>query len=68
MALERVRGYQASDGKIFPDEKYAEAEKYESDLQFRQWCEANLCRGGEWSARMIADAILEHWNLVSFKP
>ena len=68
MALERIKGFMASDGKYFPEHQREEAEKYEGDLQFRLWCEANLCRGGEWSARMVADAILEHWNLVSFKP
>lgn len=68
MALERVDGYRCSDGKIFTTDQYQKASKYEADYQFRQWCEANICRGGEWSASMVANAILEHWELVSFKP
>lgn len=68
MALTHVSGYLASDGTFFEMNQEAEAEKYEGKLQFRRWCENNICRGGEWSARMVADAILEHWEVVSFKP
>ncbi len=64
MAVERVNGYRTSDGRLFDQHQHAEAVKYEADWQFKQWCEANICRGGEWSASMVANAILEHWEVV----
>lgn len=61
MALEKVKGYLASDGKYFPDHAHSDAVNYELELEFKQWCSDNICRGGEWDSLMVARAILESW-------
>jgi hypothetical protein len=68
MAIERVNGFMTSDGKYFPSHQQDQADKHEADLQFRKWCEDNICKGGEWSARMVADEILEYWKPVKLFP
>mgnify|MGYP000110727841 CR=1 FL=1 len=64
MAVANVQGYLTSDNKFFLKDKKAEADAHEAELQFRAWCSMNICRGGEWSAKMVADEILEHWTLT----
>jgi hypothetical protein len=64
MALANVQGYLASDGKFFFKNESKETEAYERVLEFRRWCSDNICRGGEWSSHMVAQAILEHWQVT----
>jgi hypothetical protein len=43
MALARVQGFLASDGKFFFGEHRSAAEEYEAQLQFHAWCATNIC-------------------------
>lgn len=61
MALSNVQGYLASDGKFFFKDNKGLAEAHEAELQFRAWCNMNICRGGEWSADIVSRAILENF-------
>lgn len=64
MALSNVQGYLASDGKFFFKDDKANAEAYQQYLDFRIWCLNNICRGGDWSAQMVVDAILDSWTVT----
>ena len=64
MALANVQGYLTSDGKFFFKDDKSNAEAYQQYLDFRRWCSDNICRGGEWSSQMVAQAILEHWHVT----
>lgn len=64
MALANVQGFVASDGKFFFKNDKEAAEAHELQLQFRQWCYDNICRGGEWNAQMVATEVLAHWNVM----
>lgn len=68
MALANVQGFLASDGKFFFKDKKDEAETHERMLEFRIWCHDNICRGGEWSADMVAQEILMYWIPVKRTP
>ena len=59
MAIEKIDGWRGSDGVVYDTRR--EAELAQAKYDFFQWCEDNLCRGGEWSANMVADAIWEKW-------
>lgn len=63
MALTNVQGYLTSDGKFFFKNQKEDAEAHEEVLHFRSWCNDNICRGGEWSAKMVADEILANWEV-----
>jgi hypothetical protein len=52
--------YTTSDGKIFTD--YQKAFQHQLEHDFREWCESEFC-GGEWSADMMAQAVLENWTV-----
>lgn len=47
------------DGRTFDTEE--EALEHLKELEFLQWCERNICVGGEWSSSMVARAILENF-------
>ena len=53
-----------SDGTRHSTEQAAWA--HEAANNFRAWCRKNICGGGEWSADMVANEILEHFT-VRFK-
>ena len=59
--IEEVTMFKASDGTCYPT--MDEACDYQEALEFRQWCEKNICVGGEWSAQMVATEILRYWNV-----
>ncbi len=61
MTLAHVQGYLASDGKFFFKEDRELAYTHEAALEFRAWCNENICRGGEWTADMVSHAILERF-------
>ena len=60
--VEHVSGWKTSDGKIHSHEKTAL--EHQLALDFHAWCEATICRGGEWTARMVAREILTHWAVA----
>lgn len=64
MALANVNGFLTSDGRFFFRDDRDQAMAHELQIQFRRWCSDNICRGGEWSAEMVARAILENWNVT----
>ena len=53
--------WEAEDGKTFDTAEAALA--WEKSEDFRKWCEYNICCGGHWSAKMVAEAILEQWDI-----
>lgn len=52
-------GWKAADGSLHATEELAEA--HERATLFQRWCNENICRGGEWSADMVSQAILDSW-------
>jgi hypothetical protein len=58
-----VAGYQTSDGQFWPESQKEAAEAHQKDLNFRTWCYDNICRGGEWTADMVAAEILQYWRV-----
>lgn len=62
MALERVQCWRTSDGALHTDE--IDAKRHEGEVEFRKWCEKEICIGGEWNSRMVADRVLEDWWVV----
>ena len=48
-----------TDDAAFPTEK--EAFDHQEVLSFTEWCDKNICHGGEWSSDMVARAILQDW-------
>jgi hypothetical protein len=63
MSIERVEGWKTSDGKIHTDRGVAQ--DYEAWLEFKSWCDENICRGGEWSADMVARKIWDRWVITN---
>lgn len=69
MALKTVHAYKTEDGTLFeieqmnPAASMAEALAHDKEWAFRKWCEQNICVGGEWSSRMVADAIIAEWHM-----
>ena len=55
-----IPSFKTSDGKIF--ENLQKAQAHEAEWQFFNWCRNNICRGGEWDADMVANAIWEKWG------
>lgn len=51
----------SSDGKFH--DSMDEACDHQERVDFQEWCYLNICRGGEWSASMVADAILDSWRV-----
>jgi hypothetical protein len=47
------------DGKTFHD--HSKARSHQARQRFHEWCQKNICVGGEWSSEMVANAILEEW-------
>jgi len=60
--VEFVKGFKTTDGKIHTDEQ--NANYWQQQLDFKTWCDDNICRGGEWSSCMVAEAILDGWNVT----
>lgn len=52
-----------ADDKHFVSEK--DAKVHQGRLDFLLWCENNICRGGNWDAAMVGEAILEHFHIKS---
>lgn len=59
--LSEMTVWQTTDGKMFED--HDAAWDHQSVINFTKWCYENICRGGEWSADMVAVAILEVWEV-----
>lgn len=57
--IEQIAAWQTSDGRVFDSEQKALA--HDNVCEFKRWCAANICRGGEWTAAMVAEAILEEF-------
>lgn len=57
-----VSGFMTTDGKLFDHRPDAEA--YQNRLDFFGWCQESICRGGEWSATMVAEAIWQQFNVT----
>lgn len=57
----RFTGWKADDGTFY--ETQQEAEQHERVTRFRRWCDKNICCGGPWTSRMVADALLEEWRV-----
>jgi hypothetical protein len=56
--IKPVTAYRTSDGKVFAT--YQEADAYNGTHRLRElMAEQGIGRGGEWSANMIARALLE---------
>lgn len=53
--------YITTDGKAHKSGE--EAMIHQLKLDFFAWCDANICRGGEWSSRMVAREIWAHWDV-----
>ena len=62
MAIKLVAAFRTSDNKLH-DSREA-AEKHERHHEFRNWCENNVCIGGEWTASMITEAILANFEVL----
>ncbi len=62
--MREVKGFLTSDNTFFHYDEEAQAIEHESKLGFRDWCQGNICIGGEWSATMVANEILENWSVV----
>jgi hypothetical protein len=60
-SIEKVTMYRTTDGKCF--EHSEDAELHQAEIEFYRWCEDHICRGGEWSASMVASEILSHWDI-----
>ena len=59
----QVTKWQSKNGLLFESE--AEAIQEDKTSEFRDWCSMNICCGGEdWSASMVATAILKEWEVV----
>jgi hypothetical protein len=56
-----ISGFQTSSGEIFL--ALDEALVAERRLDFIRWCNKNICLGGEWTAEMVAIAVLENWEV-----
>jgi len=56
-----IAAYEASDGSLHRTQ--VAAEQHEETYQFQRWCEGNICVGGEWSARMVSEEILQYWSV-----
>lgn len=52
--------FETTDGRHF--ENLQEAQAHQEAVDFKNWCDENICY--TWSARMVADAILEHWDVT----
>ena len=61
MKIKKVAMFVTTDGK--PHALLEDAERHQKEIDFISWCQNNICGGGEWSARMVADTILEHWEV-----
>lgn len=59
--IEEVTMFKASDGTLHPT--MDAACDYQEALEFQQWCEKNICVGGEWSAKMVSAEILKNWRV-----
>lgn len=59
--VEEVRMWQTTDGKKFHD--HDAACDYQERINFMRWCRDNICRGGEWSAQMVAEEVLQYWKV-----
>ena len=57
----QVTFWKSVDGKIF--DTLEEALAWEKSEEFRKWCQYNICCGGHWTASMVAEAILEQWDI-----
>lgn len=57
-----ANGWTTTDGKFFTD--YTLAGTHQNELDFKAWCSDNICVGGEWSADMVARAILDNWLVM----
>lgn len=60
--MKEVKAYQTIDKKLFSSKE--EAERHEAEILFRFWCDKEICRGGPWDSQMVADEILDYWNLT----
>ena len=61
--ITQFSGWKATDGTFHTTR--SDAEKHERIQAFKTWCETNICRGGEWSAEMVAEEILANWHVTS---
>ncbi len=59
--VEKVTSYKTSDGALHESSMIAEA--FQNRLDFSAWCRANICIGGEWDAMMVANEIMDHWQI-----
>lgn len=53
--------YITTDGKAHKTGE--EALVHQLKLDFFAWCDTNICHGGEWSSRMVAQEIWQHWDV-----
>jgi hypothetical protein len=56
-----VQGWETTDGRFW--HKQDEAIEHQNRLDFLNWCGNNICVGGEWSATMVAQAILDNFDV-----
>lgn len=41
-----------------------EAVRHQKKLDFFAWCDKNICKGGEWSSRMVAQEIWSYFDVT----
>ena len=60
--VEEVTQFRCTDGSLW--ETMDLACDHQESVDFKAWCDENICKGGEWSAEMVATEILAHWKLT----
>ena len=60
--MKKVQMFQALDDTYHDTEE--ECIKHEHAIYFRNWCESNICCGGDWSWEMVYGAITEYWEVT----
>jgi hypothetical protein len=60
--IEELTVFKTTDGKYH--ETMDAACDHQEDLDFKRWCDANICAGGEWTSGMVSKEILKHWRVT----
>lgn len=57
--MKEITSYECSDGRVFKDR--SEAARHDATIELEAWAvREGICSGGDWSALMVIDTMIEH--------
>ncbi len=60
--IEEIQAFKTTDGRTH--DTLQKACDHQQEIDFHQWCQENICRGGDWASDMVAEEILLNFDII----